>query len=163
MKLLFDHNLSYKLVARLADLFPNSVVYLQPADNYLVPQTGDNAPPYHAIVRGVCDAAAPILLPAGCLGMPMELWHAACCLARQGGVTPQRPGEPEPIKARRPRSKVPQPFVGLPRKPPCALWAPAASHPTPPPPMRPEPMPPPPRRPRAVDTSRPCCPHAPCD
>ena len=24
MKLLFDHNLSYKLVARLADLFPNS-------------------------------------------------------------------------------------------------------------------------------------------
>src|SRR6516225_3188855 len=31
----------------------------------------------------------------------------------QGGVTLQRPGEPEPIKPRRTRSKEPPPFVGL--------------------------------------------------
>jgi hypothetical protein len=35
----------------------------------------------------------------------------------QGGVTPQRPGEPEPIKPRRIRSKEPHPFAGLPQKP----------------------------------------------
>ncbi len=38
----------------------------------------------------------------------------------QGGVTPQRPGAPEPIKPRRTRSKTPQPFAGLTQKPLCA-------------------------------------------
>ena len=80
-----------------------------------------------------------------------------------GGVTPQRPGAPEPITPRRTRSKAPPPFVSLPHKPPCALCAHEASHPTPPPPMRPDPMPPTHRRPREVDTSRHFCPHVHCD
>jgi hypothetical protein len=81
----------------------------------------------------------------------------------QGGVTPQRPGEPEPIEPRRTRSKESPPFVGLTQKPPCALCEHEASHPMPPPPMRPDPMPPTHRRPREVDTSRHFCPHAHCD
>src|SRR6516162_9936690 len=81
----------------------------------------------------------------------------------QGGVTLQRPGESEPIKPRRTRSQEPPPFVGLTQKPPCALCAHEASHPMPPPPMRPEPMPPTNRRPRTVDTSRHFCPHTDCD
>ena len=51
---------------------------------------------------------------------------------RQGGVTLQRPGEPEPIQPRRTRSKEPPPFVGLTQKPPCALCEHEASHPMPP-------------------------------
>ena len=82
---------------------------------------------------------------------------------RQGGMTPQRPGEPEPIKPRCTRSKEPPPFAGLTHKPPCALCAHEASHPTPPPPMRPDPMPPTNRRPREVNTSRHFCPQATCD
>src|SRR5215471_4554477 len=81
----------------------------------------------------------------------------------QGGVTLQRPGEPEPIKPRRTRSKEPPPFVGLTQKPPCALCEHEASHPMPPPPMQPDPMPPTHRRPREVDTSRHFCPHVHCD
>ena len=81
----------------------------------------------------------------------------------QGGVTPQRPGEPEPIKPRRTRSKEPQLFAGLTHKPPCALCAHKALHPTPPPPMHPDPMPPTHWRPREVDTSRHFCLHATCD
>jgi hypothetical protein len=80
-----------------------------------------------------------------------------------GGVTPQRPGKPEPITPRRTRSKEPQPFAGLTQKPPCALCEHEVLHPTPPPPMRPDPMPPTHRRPREVDTSRHFCPHATCD
>src|SRR5262252_9074499 len=80
----------------------------------------------------------------------------------QGGVTLQRPGEPERIKPRRTHSQEPLPFVGLTQKPPCALCAHEASHPMPPPPMRPEPMPPTNRRPRTVDTSRHFCPHTDC-
>jgi len=64
----------------------------------------------------------------------------------QGGVTLQRPGEPEPIKPRHTRSKAPPPFVGLTQKPPCALCAHEASHPMPPPPMQPDPRPPTHRR-----------------
>jgi hypothetical protein len=82
---------------------------------------------------------------------------------RQGGMTPQRPGEPEPIKPRCTRSKEPPPFAGLTHKPPCALCEHEASHPTPPPPMRPDPMPPTNRRPREVNTSRHFCPQATCD
>jgi len=81
----------------------------------------------------------------------------------QGGVTLQRPGEPEPIKPRRTRSQELPPFVGLTHKPPCTLCAHEASPPVPPPPMRPEPMPPTNRRPRTVDTARHFCPHTDCD
>jgi IS1 family transposase len=81
----------------------------------------------------------------------------------QGGVPPQRPGEPEPIKPRRTRSKEPPPFAGLTQKPYCALCEHEAFHPTPPPPRRPDPLPPTNRRPREVDTSRHFCPHATCD
>jgi hypothetical protein len=77
----------------------------------------------------------------------------------QGGVTLQRPGEPEPIKPGRTRSKEPPPFVGLTQKPPCALCEHEASHPMPLPPMQPDPMPPTHRRPREVDTARHFCPH----
>src|SRR4029434_1443727 len=82
---------------------------------------------------------------------------------RQGGMTPQRTGEPEPLKPRCTRSKEPPPFAGLTHKPPCALCEHEASHPTPPPPMRPDPMPPTNRRPREVNTSRHFCPQATCD
>src|SRR5262249_54606829 len=81
----------------------------------------------------------------------------------QGGVTPQRPSEPEPLKPWRTRSKEPQPFGGLTRKPLCALCDQEATPPTPPPPVRPAPMPPPHRRPRAIDTSRHLCPPTGCD
>jgi IS1 family transposase len=81
----------------------------------------------------------------------------------QGGVTPQRPGELEPLKPRRTRSKEPQPFGGLTRKPLCALCDQEATPPTPPPPVRPDPMPPTHRRPRAIDTARHFCPHTGCD
>ena len=81
----------------------------------------------------------------------------------QGGVTSQRPGEPEPLKPRRTRSKEPQPFGGLTRKPLCALCDQEATPPTPPPPVRPDPMPPTHRRPRAIDTARHFCPHTGCD
>src|SRR5712691_8579332 len=82
----------------------------------------------------------------------------------RGPVSSRWPVEPEtPVKSRRTRSHEPQPLVGLPHKPPSwALWAHEASHPTPPPPMRPAPMPPSHRRPRAIDTSRHFCPHATC-
>src|SRR5215470_11102891 len=73
------------------------------------------------------------------------------------------PGEPEtPVKSRRKRSHEPKLFAGLPHKPPCALCANEAAHPTPPP-LRPDPIPPTHRRPREVDTCRHFCPHATCD
>ena len=82
----------------------------------------------------------------------------------RGPGSSRRSVEPEtPITSRRTRAHAPTPFVGLPHKPPCALCAHEASHPTPPPPMRPDPMPPTNRRPRQVDTSRHFCPHATCD
>src|SRR5262249_1594814 len=52
-------------------------------------------PPYHAIVRGVCDDSAPIFLPDGCLGTPMALLHVASCLAQ--------PRRGDPTEARRAR------------------------------------------------------------
>jgi hypothetical protein len=72
----------------------------------------------------------------------------------RGPVSSRRSVEPEtPVKSRRKRSNAPTPFVGLTHKPPWALGAHEASHPTPPPPMRPDPMSPTNRRPREVDTS----------
>jgi hypothetical protein len=81
-----------------------------------------------------------------------------------GPVSARCSVEPETsVKSRRKRSNAPTPFVGLTYKPPCALCAHEASHPTPPPPMRPDPMPPTNRRPREVNTSRHFCPQATCD
>jgi predicted nuclease of predicted toxin-antitoxin system len=70
MKLLFDHNLSYKLVARLADLFPDSAhvrnVNLHEADDRIVSKDEDfhqlsflyGAPPKVVWVRlGNCTTA----------------------------------------------------------------------------------------------------------
>ena len=70
------------------------------------------------------------------------------------------PSAPSP---RRKPSKEPQPFAGLPQKPPCALCEHAAAHPQPPSPLPPEPLPPTNRRPRVIDTSLHFCPHVGCD
>src|SRR5919206_184846 len=76
---------------------------------------------------------------------------------------PQAPRPTIPSTARRTRGKEPQPFGGLTHKPLCALCDQEATHPTPPPPVRPAPMPPTHRRPRAIDTSRHFCPPMGCD
>jgi IS1 family transposase len=76
---------------------------------------------------------------------------------------PQAPRPTIPSTSRRRRGKEPQPFGGLTHKPLCVLCDQEATHPTPPPPVRPEPMPPTHRRPRAIDTSRHFCPYAGCD
>jgi IS1 family transposase len=68
-----------------------------------------------------------------------------------------------PITARHKRSNEPEVFAGLTHKPSCAACAHEATHPQPPPPLRPEPMSPTNRRPRTIDTSRHFCPHAGCD
>ncbi len=82
----------------------------------------------------------------------------------RGPMSSRWPVEPEtPVKSRRTRSQEPKPFGGLTQKPACALCAHEASHPTPPPPMRPDPMPPTNRRLRMVDTSRHFCLHPRCD
>jgi transposase-like protein/IS1 family transposase len=81
----------------------------------------------------------------------------------RAAVSPQKPVEPEPIKPKRKHSIESKPFEGLTQKPPCALCAHEAAHPTPSSPVRPDPMPPTNRRPRAVDTSRHFCPHPNCD
>jgi hypothetical protein len=64
---------------------------------------------------------------------------------------------------KRKRSNEPKPFEGLTHKPHCVACEHDATHPTVPPPRRPDPMPPTHRRPRAIDTSRHFCPHAGCD
>src|SRR6266478_3984862 len=70
---------------------------------------------------------------------------------------------PEPLKPKRHRSNVPQPFEGLTHKPPGALCEQEAAHPHAPPPGPPDPMPATNRRPREVDTSMHFCPHSHCD
>src|SRR5438874_108658 len=75
---------------------------------------------------------------------------------------PQAPQPTIPSTSRRTRGKEPQPFGGLTHKPLCVLCDQEATHPTPPPPVRPDPMPPPHRRPRAIDTARHFCPHTGC-
>ena len=77
----------------------------------------------------------------------------------RAAVSPPKPVEPEPIKPKRQHAIEPKPFAGLTQKPPCALCAHEAAHPTPSSPVRPAPMPPTHRRPREVDTSRHFCPH----
>src|SRR3989440_1730136 len=79
------------------------------------------------------------------------------------GLPPATPtAEPEPLKPKRPRSNVPQPFEGLTHKPHCALCERENAPPQAPPPVPPDPMPATNRRPREVDTSRHVCPHAGC-
>src|SRR6266446_6826536 len=81
----------------------------------------------------------------------------------RGVLSPQPPAEPVPPPFKRKRSNEPKPFEGLTKKPHCAACEHAASHPTPPPPRRPEPMPPTHRRPCEIDPSMHFCPHADCD
>src|SRR6266699_1994721 len=71
--------------------------------------------------------------------------------------------EPEPLKPKRHRSNVPQPFEELTHKPHCALCERENAPLQAPPPVPPDPMPATHRRPREVDTSRHFCPHAGCD
>src|SRR5467141_3229422 len=72
----------------------------------------------------------------------------------------QRPSKPLPPP--RKRSRDPQPFPGLTRKPPCAACAQAHAY-APQPPAGPPPRIVPTRgRPRQVDTSRHFCPHPDC-
>jgi IS1 family transposase len=84
--------------------------------------------------------------------------HAAWPSSHAAGV----PRPPERIPPSRKRPRVPKPFPGLTRKPPCAACAQAHEH-VPPPPSGP-----PPRivstrgRPRQVDTSRHFCPYPTC-
>src|SRR5216117_2076352 len=70
--------------------------------------------------------------------------------------------EPEPLKPKRHRSNVPQPFAGLTHNPHCALCERENAPPQAPPPVPPDPRPATNRRPREVDTSRHVCPHAGC-
>ena len=80
--------------------------------------------------------------------------------------SPSEPQAPRPTRLRtlrRTRNKKPQPFGGLTHKPLWVLCDQDATHPTPPPPGRPDPMPPTHRRPRAIDTARHFCPHTGCD
>src|SRR6266446_325596 len=86
------------------------------------------------------------------------MWHAAWPSRHAAGV----PRPPERIPPSRKRPRVPKPFPGLTRKPPCAACAQAhASAPQ-------LPAAPPPRivptrgRPRQVDTSSHFCPHPDC-
>src|SRR6266446_1840440 len=81
----------------------------------------------------------------------------------RAAMSPQKPVEPEPIKPKRKHSIESKPFEGLPQKPPCALCAQEAAHPTPSSPVRPAPIPPTNGRPREVETSRHFCPHPHCD
>src|SRR5262249_21711256 len=77
-----------------------------------------------------------------------------------GGLAPTSSSKPSTTRHK--RSNEPKVFTGLTPKPHCAAWAPEATPPHPPPPIRPAPMPPTNRRPRAIDTSRQFCPHAGC-
>lgn len=80
------------------------------------------------------------------------------------GVTPApASAQPEPMPPERTRAHELKPFEGLTHKPHCALCERDTSHPKVPPPLPPDSMAPTHRRPRAVDTSRPCCPHSDCD
>src|SRR2546428_6249043 len=96
---------------------------------------------YHAIVRG--DAMIPhhFCYLIVVLGLLWIFFMLPAAWPRQGGVTPQRSGEPESIKPRRTRSHEPPPLAAATHKPPSVLWEYDAFHPTPPPPLRPAPLP----------------------
>jgi hypothetical protein len=78
-------------------------------------------------------------------------------------LVPATPTEPKPLKPKRQRSNVPQPFEGLTQKPQCALCERDLASPQPPPLVPPDPMPPTNRPPRKIDTARHFCPHSDCD
>jgi len=46
------------------------------------PRKPGKMPPYHTIVRGIRHDSTPVFLPDGRLGTPMDIFHAACCLAQ---------------------------------------------------------------------------------
>src|SRR5437660_7016092 len=77
--------------------------------------------------------------------------------ATSGSTTPLS------AKAPRQRSRPPQPFPGLPHRPPCAACEQAAQAPAALPPPAPLPIISRRGRPREVDTSQHCCPHPPGD
>jgi transposase-like protein len=81
-------------------------------------------------------------------------WPSRCTAGEQ---RPAAPIQPHPK-----RSREPQPFAGLPQKPPCPLCEHEATHPKVPPPVPPAPVIVAKRRPRQVDTSMHFCPHAGC-
>jgi hypothetical protein len=78
----------------------------------------------------------------------------------RGAVSPPPPVPPQ---VKRQRSNEPPLGVGLIQRPHGALCDHDTNHPEPPPPRRPDRLAPTKRRPWALDTSRPCCPHAGCD
>ena len=87
------------------------------------------------------------------------MWRLFLLLSAWPSEHARLPHPAVPITPRRQRSNAPKPFAGLPQKPPCALCAQEALHPTAPPPVPPAPMPPTPRRPRTGSPSRHFCPH----
>jgi IS1 family transposase len=78
-------------------------------------------------------------------------------------LVPATPTEPKPLKPKRHRSNMPQPFEGLTQKPQCVLCEQDPASPKPPPPVPPDPIPPTNRRPRKIDTAMHFCPHSDCD
>src|SRR6266851_591460 len=117
-------------------------------------------PRYTTIEGGKAMSPPLFSYPLMVLG---RLW--LCVVVSLAWPSPRGPQAPRPTlpsTSRRKRGKEPQPFGGLTPQPLCVRCAQAATHPTPPPPVRPDPMPPPHRRPRAIDTARPCCPHTGC-
>jgi hypothetical protein len=77
----------------------------------------------------------------------------------RSAVAPQLPTASVPTKCKRQRTSEPNPFAGLPQRPPGAACAHEAHHPKPSAPRRPDPLPAPNRRPGTIDTSRPFGPH----
>jgi IS1 family transposase len=47
-----------------------------------LPRKPGKMPPYHTIVKGVRHDSTAIFLPDGRLGIPMDIFYAACCLAQ---------------------------------------------------------------------------------
>ena len=115
-------------------------------------------PPFHYRARGLGHDSTPVFLPAGGLGTPVAVCHAARCLAqpRCSGTGNARPAHQAATSTLlrspsrlwvSPTSPI-VPCAGKKQRTPCS--SPLCS------PLRY-------RRPRAIDTSRHFCPHATCD
>src|SRR5262249_49544822 len=97
------------------------------------------------------------LLVIGGVGLGLLLYWVWPDARAVSGQRPAMPATPQ-----RKRSQEPQPFAGLTTKPHGAACEQRTALLSPPPPAPPESMPVPNRRRRQVDTSKHCCPHAPC-
>src|SRR5260370_33627586 len=140
--------------------FHEAVVYLYRAGNS-VASTSGTIPPFHHLCEGDFAMVSHLffyqLISLGLLWLCVMLHYAWPneCTGEE-----QRPSKPLPPP--RKRSRDPQPFPGLTRKPPCAACAQAHAY-APQPPAGPPPRIVPTRgRPRQVDTSRHFCPHPDC-